>query len=230
MMTELLLDSSLLQQLNDVDTQLLLYLNDFRHVVADYFMWIYTKVPTWIPMYAALIFMLWRNLPLKKLLIALLCVGVVILLCDQVCSHLIRPWVQRLRPANLENPISPMVDIVNGYRGGRYSFPSAHAANSFGLAFYLAFLMRHKLLTFTLMLWAIINCYSRIYLGVHYPGDLLVGFLIGLVAAAIGYYAFCRLAGKGSVGRYVKAVQVPICTWLVTVLAILTYSVIMSFV
>jgi len=227
MMTEILLDGSLLQQLADTDTQLLLYLNDFRHVVADHFMWIYTKVPTWIPLYAALVFMLARNFTLKKLLIALLCVGVVILLCDQVTSHLIRPWVQRLRPANLDNPISPMVDIVNGYRGGRYSFPSAHAANSFGLAFYLAFLMRHKWLTTVLMLWAIINCYSRIYLGVHYPGDLLAGMLIGLVSAVIGYYAFVKLAGKPT-KKHVKAVQVPIYIWLATVLAILVYSVVVS--
>ncbi|MDE5612567.1 MAG: phosphatase PAP2 family protein, partial [Odoribacter sp.] len=80
------------------------------------------------------------------------------------------------------------VHIVNGKRGGRYGFPSCHASNSFGLAFILMLLLRQKPLTLFMLGWAILNSYSRIYLGVHYPGDLFVGMLVGLSGALLIYY------------------------------------------
>ena len=78
-----------------------------------------------------------------------------------------------------ENPIVDLAHIVNGYRGGSYGFPSCHAANSFGLAMYVVFLFRKRWLSVFIITWAVLNCYTRIYLGVHYPGDLIVGHLVG---------------------------------------------------
>lgn len=111
-----------------------------------------------------------------------------------VCHALIRPEVCRLRPSNPENPLSEMVHIVGGYRGGSYGFPSCHAANSFALASFLTLLFANRKLSLFIFAWAVLNSYSRVYLGVHYPGDLLVGAIIGTAAGlamafAAGYVA-----------------------------------------
>lgn len=154
-------------------------------------------------------------------------------LADQVCSSLIRPVVARLRPANLENPIVDMVYIVNGYRGGSYGFPSCHAANSFGLALYVVFTFRKRWLSLFIIAWAVLNCYTRIYLGVHYPGDLLVGGIIG----GFGGWMFSTIAYKAAVylepstrtrRNEIKQTSVTIYAGLLTVLGILIYSTIKS--
>lgn len=97
-------------------------------------------------------------------------------------------------PSNPENPLSEMVHIVGGYRGGSYGFPSCHAANSFALASFLTLLFANRKLSLFIFAWAVLNSYSRVYLGVHYPGDLLVGAIIGTAAGlamafAAGYVA-----------------------------------------
>lgn len=97
-------------------------------------------------------------------------------------------------PSNPENPLSEMVHIVGGYRGGSYGFPSCHAANSFALASFLILLFANRKLSLFIFAWAVLNSYSRVYLGVHYPGDLLVGAIIGTAAGlamafAAGYVA-----------------------------------------
>lgn len=97
-------------------------------------------------------------------------------------------------PSNPANPLSEMVHIVGGYRGGSYGFPSCHAANSFALASFLILLFANRKLSLFIFAWAVLNSYSRVYLGVHYPGDLLVGAIIGTAAGlamafAAGYVA-----------------------------------------
>lgn len=99
-----------------------------------------------------------------------------------------------VRPSNPANPLSEMVHIVGGYRGGSYGFPSCHAANSFALASFLILLFANRKLSLFIFAWAVLNSYSRVYLGVHYPGDLLVGAIIGTAAGlamafAAGYVA-----------------------------------------
>lgn len=182
-----LLDASLLQQLVQLDTDLFLTLNSLHTTYLDPFMKLYSGKLIWVPLYTSLVYVMWRNLTWRQLLCGLLCVALVILFADQVSATLIRPYVARLRPANLDNPIAPLVHIVDGYRGGRYSFPSCHAANTVGLALYVALLLRHRALTLFMLGWALLTCYSRIYLGVHYPGDLLVGALIGSLGALLMY-------------------------------------------
>lgn len=182
-----LLDASLLQQLVQLDTDLFLTLNALHTAYLDPFMKLYSGKLIWVPLYVSLVYVMWRNLTWRQLLCGLLCVALVILFADQVSATLIRPYVARLRPANLDNPIAPLVHIVDGYRGGRYSFPSCHAANTVGLALYVALLLHHRALTLFMLGWALVTCYSRIYLGVHYPGDLLVGALIGSLGALLMY-------------------------------------------
>ena len=183
----------MMQEIIDLDTSLFLYLNGLYTAYLDPFMKLYSSKLIWAPLYASLAYLLWRNLGWRRTLYALIGVALVILLADQITGHLIRPWVGRLRPANPENPLAPLVHIVDGYRGGRHSFPSCHAANTFGLAIYLHLLFRHRWLSTFMMIWALITCYSRIYLGVHYPGDLLVGALIGAASASAVYYPLTQL-------------------------------------
>jgi undecaprenyl-diphosphatase len=162
----------------------------------DTFMSTYSGKWIWIPLYAAILYVTLRTYQWKITLCCVLAVALTIVITDQVCATFIRPYVARLRPAHLENEISDMVHIVNGYRGGQYGFPSCHAANTFGLAFFLWFIFRQRWLTLFMMGWALLTCYSRSYMGVHYPGDLLTGSLIGLLAAFLTYNLFRWVIGQ----------------------------------
>lgn len=215
--------TDLLQLLNQWDTDLLLAINGWHNGYWDTFMYAFSGKWVWVPMYAALVYVLARNLPWRTTLWCLVGVALCITFADQVGASLIRPWAERLRPANPENPISDLLHIVNGYRGGRYGFPSCHAANTFGLAFYLMLVVRRKALTGLLVAWALVTCYSRAYLGVHYPGDLLAGALLGLAGAALCYTLF-RLVARYERPRRFRQLWVPALVCGLTVAAMLVYA------
>ena len=208
---------------NDLDTSVLLYLNGLHNAFFDSFMMLFTNKWIWVPFYLSLVYVLWKNMTPKQTLMCLVAIALLIVLSDQMSSHFIRHAVGRLRPANLDNPISDLVHIVDGYRGGKYGFPSSHAANSFGLVFFLLFLLRRSPLPVLLMVWAIVNCYSRIYLGVHYPGDILCGTLVGLVAAIVVWMIYKKLSKQDSLPE-VKQWWVPCLTMFVLVVGISLYS------
>ena len=212
-----------LQLLNDLDSQLLLAINGLHNPYFDTFMYAYSGKWIWIPMYAALVYVLFRNLSWRVALACLVGVALTITFADQIGASVIRPWVERLRPANLENPLSEYVHIVNGYRGGSYGFPSCHAANTFGLTFYLMFLIRRSGFTLFMCAWALLTCYSRSYLGVHYPGDLLAGALLGLCGAALMYGLFRWLVGYRR-PQHFKDLWVPMVTGGLTVAGMLVYA------
>ena len=174
----------MIEILNEIDTYVFLSLHNIHSDFLDSFMMLFSGRYIWIPFYAALAVLLWRTKGTKSFLAYLVGIGIAIALTDQVCATVIRPLVERMRPANLGNPLSDLVTVVNGYRGGPYGFPSCHAANSFALAAFMCAAVRRRSVMILLVAWAVLNSYSRIYLGVHYPGDLLVGAAIG---SAIGY-------------------------------------------
>ena len=145
------------ESLHQIDNEILLQLNGETTPFLDAFMWTVSAKETWVVMYISLLFVLWRNFSLKTAFVVLATVCLTIAFTDQVCASVIRPMAERLRPSQLENPISEYVYIVNGYRGGRYGFPSCHSANSFGLAFMMILLIRNRLLSTTLLLWACLN-------------------------------------------------------------------------
>lgn len=181
--------------LNSIDTEILLFFNGLHSGYFDRVMPIITAKWTWVPMYATILFILFRGFAVKQATVLLLGVILSIVLADQVCATIIRPFCERLRPANLENPISAFVHVVNGYRGGRYGFPSCHAANSFALATVMSLIIRYRRFTFFIFFWAILNSYSRLYLGVHYPGDLFVGAVIGTGCGALCYFLAKKIGG-----------------------------------
>ena len=101
--------------------------------------------------------------------------------------RILKPWVARLRPTH--NPeIADLIHTVNGYRGGRYGFVSSHAANAATFVTFTALVFRNRFYTILLTLWAFLTAYSRVYLGVHYVGDVLCGALVG-VLVGVGVYA-----------------------------------------
>ena len=174
--------------LSDIDARLLLIVNGAHSPFFDSVMWCISGRWIWVPFYAVLAYLLFRRMSWKRASICLVTIGLIILAADQTCATLIRPEIGRLRPANLNNPLSSFVHVVNGYRSGRYGFPSCHAANTFALAVFMSLVIRHKWFTVMMFSWAFIVSYSRMYLGVHYFGDLFCGATIGSLFAVLFYY------------------------------------------
>lgn len=169
--------------INTLDTKVFLELNQLHAPFWDYFMSAFSGKVIWVPMYATVAYLMFKNLSWKVALSFLIAIALIIALSDMTCAKVIRPFAERLRPANIENPISHMVHIVENYRGGAYGFPSCHAANSFAFVTFLAMIIKNRLLLAFAFSWAVVNCYSRIYLGVHYTGDIIVGALVGSIIA-----------------------------------------------
>lgn len=140
----------------------------------------------------------------KPFLLILLCIALVILIADQTASGLIKHLVERPRPSRDDSGISEWIHIVYNYRGGHYGFVSSHAANTCGLALFVTLLLKKGLPQPTsckgwhstsavcslLAIYVLLTCYSRIYLGVHYPGDILGGLLVGILSALLVHYIF----------------------------------------
>lgn len=181
----------MLDYLAQLDANIFLFFNGYHNGYFDNFMSMFSGRFIWIPMYAGLLYMMLRRYQPVKVIVMLVGIALSITLADQICATFIRPIFERLRPSNLQNPLSEFTHIVNNYRGGAYGFPSCHAANSFALAAFAACMIARRPFTLFILSWAVLNSYSRIYLGVHYPGDLIVG---GLIGATVGFFCY-RLAG-----------------------------------
>lgn len=223
----MMLSMDVFQSVIDLDVKMLLFFNGMHNTYFDYFMSAYSGKWVWIPMYAAILYVMLRNFSWKVALCCALSVALVVLFADQVCDALIRPYVERMRPANLNNPLSELVHIVDNRRGGRYGFPSCHAANSFGLAFFLFLLFRKRWLTVFMMAWALVMCYSRVYLGMHYPGDLLAGGLVGATGAWLVYRLFVKVSGYKR-AEHVNHIYAPIWVGGLIVLGMLLNAAIMT--
>lgn len=165
----------IIELLNHADGEAMLFLNSFNHSSLDQLMYALSGRFTWMPFYIFLFVLIVRRFGWRKAVFSLLLIALTILLADKLCNNLLRPMIGRLRPACLDNPLSRWIHIVNEYRGGRNGFPSCHAANSMRWRGYAMA---------AILVWAVLIAYTRIYLGVHYPGDVIVG---GLIGSAIAY-------------------------------------------
>ncbi len=176
----------MLEQLKTWDEQLLIFLNQFHSPAFDSIAFYVTKTEFWVPLYAFLLYLIFKD-PKKEGWFAVAGIVVSIILTDQITSALMKPYFERLRPSH-EPALEGILHLVNNYRGGLYGFASGHAANTTGIAVLCFLLLRPTYpLAWTIFFWAAIMSYTRIYLGVHYPGDILAGALVGVVS---GYLAF----------------------------------------
>ena len=186
-----------------LDQQWLLAINGWHAEWADVLMWYVSKSTTWLPLYALLVGFVvykfgiqwylstqntsnYRFTALLRVFIVLAGFAAAVGLSDFISSGIIKPWVCRLRPTH-EPALAGMLHLVNGYTGGMYGFVSSHAANTMACALLFSLLYRNKYATVALMLWVALNCYSRMYLGVHYPGDIIGGLLVGTLIAGMTY-------------------------------------------
>lgn len=174
------------EKLLNIDTQLTLLLNGSESTVIDWLALTATATSTWLPLAVLLLYVVIRGNKWLNVLIVILSIALAITLADQLASGVCKPLVARLRPS--QDPLlSGVIDIVGDYRGGRYGFFSSHAANTCAVATFLSLLFRNKGLTIALYSWTLLNCWTRVYLGVHYVGDLLVGLLWGAIVGILVY-------------------------------------------
>src|SRR5258708_17396824 len=175
-----------MQTLIDLDKKLLLFLNGLNSPYLDPVMFYTTKTFFWLPLYLLLVFLIFKNYKQEGWFI-LIGAAVTIVLTDQITSSLMKPFFARLRPSQ-DPTLEGLVHLVNGYKGGFYGFASSHAANTFGTAIFIWLTLNsfYKKIGWVFA-WAAFMTYTRIYLGVHFPGDIIVGGIIGLACGWIGY-------------------------------------------
>lgn len=197
------------------DKQLLLLLNGSDSVFLDWMVMTLTNALTWIPLYLSLLYVVIKtNRNVREVLMILLAAGLCVLLAGTIDDEIVKPLVARWRPGH-DPEIGHLVDTVNGYRGGRYGFFSAHASNTFSLAVFFSLLMRQRLLTIGLVSWSLVNCWTRMYLGVHFPGDITVGLIWGGLMGWLVYRIYLRFAKPATYER--RLTYIPVVVLLLTV-------------
>lgn len=169
------------------ESNLFFFLNGSDSILADHFFWIYSYKWSWIPLYLCFLSVFMYRKNWKEIVCILGAVALVILLADQIASGFFKPMFQRFRPSHHPD-FKDQVDLVFNYKGGgKYGFISSHAANAFGFATFMALLFRNKWFTWTMMIFAFVNGYSRIYLGAHFISDVVVGTVVGLTTGYLVY-------------------------------------------
>ena len=204
-----------MEEIIHFDKQLLLLLNGSDSVFLDWVVMTLTNALTWIPLYVSLLYVVIKaNRNVRGVLMILLAAGLCVLLAGTIDDEIVKPLVARWRPGH-DPEIGHLVDTVNGYRGGRYGFFSAHASNTFSLAIFFSLLMRQRVLTIGLVSWSLVNCWTRMYLGVHYPGDITVGLIWGGLMGYLVYRLYCRVTTPAQYER--RLTYIPVVVLLFTV-------------
>lgn len=186
----------MLENILEWDRQLMVSLNlsGSHTVFSDYFMWMTTQIFIWLPVILMLLYVIIKNKGQKAIPIILMIIAVFVL-CDQLSSSIMKPLIARPRPSH-DPLVMNMLQYFKDYKGGSFGFPSSHAANSFGFAMFSALLFRYRWYSIVVFVWATLCAYTRLYLGVHYPLDIITGVCIGMLFGALCYYVYCRFGNN----------------------------------
>jgi undecaprenyl-diphosphatase len=179
-----------MDRLSSIDTDLFLFFNGLHVDWLDKVMVLITDMWAWFPLYLLLIYWTVKQYG-KRCWWVFLAIGVVVLCSDQLSSHVCKPLFQRLRPCyNVE--LQDVIYLPKGMAGGKYGFVSSHAANTFAIAAFLTPVLRkfRPWAAIALYLWAFISSYSRIYIGYHYPSDIVCGSILGILVGLILWKVF----------------------------------------
>ena len=179
--------------IQNIDFQVLQWFNGSNNVILDQLALVSTSGFTWIPLYVVLFIVVMRNNETMMQIglvvgAALLC----ILFADGFSDGIIKPLAERWRPYN-DPLVKYSVQVVDNLRMKDYSFCSAHAANTMSIAVFFSLLVRSRMLTITMIVWSLVNCWTRLYLGVHYPLDIATGLLLGSVVGFLVYLLYHRM-------------------------------------
>lgn len=180
----------------ELDRELLSFFNQNDNLFMDGVIKTLTSGITWIPLYLALFYIVVKNNETMGQIFFI--VGGVLLsvmLAGGVDDLIVKPLVARPRPVN-DLATKYIIDTVYGVSSDQFSFFSAHAANTFAIATFMALLVRSGILNFGLFAWAAINAYTRLYLGMHYPSDVIIGTLWGMICGAVAYFIYSYLYYK----------------------------------
>lgn len=192
----------MLERLIQLDIRLFLWLNSLHNDFFDSIMNFVSGHMEWLPLYLILLGLIIYKYKWKSIWI-ILSIVIAIALADLVSTRIFKEQIQRLRPSH--NPdLAGKVHLVKNYTGGLYGFVSSHAANSFCLAVIIIRLFHNRLIRIIMLTYAIIVSYSRIYLGVHYPGDIIGGALLGTLIATGIFYLYLYLTTRYYDTRYPK--------------------------
>ncbi len=181
-----------MQTLTDIDRSVLAFFNGSDSLFVDNLAVILTSGLTWIPLYLSLLYVVIKNNDtMKQIMLVVGCVILSIILSDGMADFIVKPMVERLRPSN-DPFIKYTVNVVNDMRGSSYSFFSAHASNTFCVAMFFSLLVRNKVFVITMVSWSLVNCWTRMYLGLHYPSDILAGLVWGGISGSLAYYVYIK--------------------------------------
>ncbi len=181
--------------LSNLDRLLFLAINGWNHPIFDTFFYFVSETTSWIPLYLLLLYFFQRRYGWRGFGFGLLFIVLLISLADSGSVHLFKNVFERLRPCH-QPDLEGMVHLVRGHCGGKYGFISSHAANTMAIALFFGLALRKTWIWIALFTYAFLTGYSRIYLGVHYPFDVLGGFMYGGIAGAWVYLLFHWLIRK----------------------------------
>jgi undecaprenyl-diphosphatase len=171
-----------MDELIEIDKELFLYLNGLHAEWLDQPMFLLSRTILWIPLFALLLYQIFNEYRSASWIV-LISIAITITLSDQITTNVMKPFFERLRPSH-EPELAGLIHFVNDYKGSKYGFASSHAANTFGCALFLYLLIGSRKKGIVLLfLWAAFVSYTRIYLGVHYPGDIIAGAAVGMLIA-----------------------------------------------